>query len=263
MLMKRLMGAVKDVEKVLQRNTEKIAEATKATTAKQGAPVEVRAEVSLLQGIETRKSATDASDDREYQGRTLRVAQLTLAAVAIYAAVAAWQLWEMRKATRATQDAANAAKQSADAAVRSATTAENSFRADERPYVTVYSIKSKTGPLKEGDNSIDFSIFNSGKTPALKVENTLHVIVSEKEIAKFSPNGTSEGVLAGNRVSTNNYTLRLSPRDAKDVATLQCKGTVTYIDVIGNAPPYQTTFCALYDLKTNEFKFCPSGNDVK
>jgi hypothetical protein len=155
-----------------------------------------------------------------------------------------------------------ATKEAADAAKKSADISEKSFRADERPYITIYSINPKTGPLKTGDNSIDLRILNSGRTPALNIENTVHVMIAGRPIAEFAPNGKSEAVVAGSKDSVNNYTLTLSAPDARDVATLQIIGTVEYVDVFGDVQ-YRTTFCSWYDVKVGQFKFCPSGNDVK
>jgi hypothetical protein len=183
------------------------------------------------------------------------VAAGTGAAIIWQDIIASTTLGELQKQYPQLEETADGAKRAADAA-------EKSFRADERPYITISSIDPKTGPLKDGENSLDFSIFNSGKTPALRVEHTLNVIVSEKKIKLIVPNGKSEGVLPGNRISTNNYTLRLSPGDAKNVANLRLEGSIQYVDVIDNTP-YTTTFCAWYDVKVSQFKFCPYGNDVK
>jgi len=100
MLMKRLLEAIRNVGQAIQHNTDKITEATKTANAKQSVPPEVRAEVSLPQGIQTRKSAGDSSDDRKYQHRTLLVSWLTLTAIIIYSALVYFQWREMQKIRR-------------------------------------------------------------------------------------------------------------------------------------------------------------------
>jgi hypothetical protein len=116
MLLKRLLGAVKNIEKTIQGKNEAKTKATETTLTQQTVTPLVRADVNLPQGVEVHKATTDATDDKKYQFRTLFVAWFTFGALVIYAVISGWQLYEMRKATRATQCAAEAAESAAETA---------------------------------------------------------------------------------------------------------------------------------------------------
>src|ERR1700683_2220720 len=85
LLARRLLLALEEVKRALQDQTDAVTEGTKIASAKQAVPQLVRAEVSLPESVETRKSAIDARSDRVYQRRTLLVSVLTFIALVIYA----------------------------------------------------------------------------------------------------------------------------------------------------------------------------------
>jgi hypothetical protein len=145
---RRLLSAIKGFEKAILGQVEAVTEATEAAKANQNVPPEVivRAELNLPHGVEIRKSANDASDDKKYQSRTLWigrltfvVAVLTLFSLIVYACISARQLREMRRAAKATQEAADAAKSAAD-------TASTSIR----PWIKINTVelRESAGPIR-------------------------------------------------------------------------------------------------------------------
>lgn len=135
MLARRFLSAIADIGKALQNQAEAIAESTNAANEKQNVRPEVVAELRAPQGIEIRKSADEAANDKKYQFRTLLISWLafsvsvaTLLSLIAYAYISGGQLHEMRKATKAATDAVEAAQQAN-------TDARERFREDERPYI--------------------------------------------------------------------------------------------------------------------------------
>jgi hypothetical protein len=104
-LARRLLSAVKNFEHAIQGQTKAVTEATEAAHTKQGIPPTVR----VIEGVEVRKNAEDAKEDRKYQIRIFRVASLALVVLLALAAMNVWQLNEMRKASWDSGMAARAA----------------------------------------------------------------------------------------------------------------------------------------------------------
>jgi hypothetical protein len=173
--------------------------------------------------------------------------------------------------------------QSAGAAASAATTAQqtltqttNAFQLDERPwvYVSSFGLVSEPEANKEGPK-IDFSLMNSGKTPALNVvsfyETSSRPVTTDPPPSTFKTREPpSTDILppnfAGNIIGTFPVKSitdpgRLAGYSLGTVAIyIQVK--ITYSDVFHNR--YWTTVCAYHthDVPRNYFTACRSGNDV-
>jgi hypothetical protein len=114
-LVGRLLSALGRLGKAVQEQEEGIAiavtETAKAANEKKSVPEFVRAEVSVPKGVEIHKSTADATDDKDYQCRTLLVSWLsfivavaTLVSLIIYACISSGQLREMRRQVAVSSD---------------------------------------------------------------------------------------------------------------------------------------------------------------
>jgi hypothetical protein len=294
MLTKRLLEAMKNLGQALQLNTRKISEAVEA--GKNDGPLEVHAEVRTPQGIETRRSATDANEDRLHQHRTLLVAWLTFFAIVVYSILVYYQWREMQKATVATQEAAAAATSAANTADQNLKNSKESFRIEQRPYLVADVPQFVVGPLAPGKPSANVTLKNIGRTPAVRIQSQLALL--QFRPLKKSPEGTEKVVtfmqenfqklehkidvgnaekyseLAREDLAPNATTFStaelgesISTPEIADiqnggVMSLFCIGVVRYTDAYdGN---YETQFCYFYfgsDPKT--WHVCDNHNIIK
>jgi hypothetical protein len=136
-LIRSLLSGIRELITVIQKQVKSITPEAgptqKATNKQDSIPPFMRADVHIVEGIEVRKNAKEATDDRAYKSKTLRVSWLsfwvglaTLISLIVYACITHGQLVEMRKATIA--------------ATKSANTAEKMMVLDERAWVGVPSI---------------------------------------------------------------------------------------------------------------------------
>lgn len=240
-------------------------------------PPEVRAILDAPRGIETRKSAEDAQDERRYQGWSLLVQGVLCVATigaflaAAYYACYAKKQWktmndtygEIKTQTTAAQRAAEAASRSADAAKTSVDNSDRNFRIQERPYVVVKNVKFDT-PLKAGSMGIAVIVDNSGHTPALKVTYAGALYIDKTKVEGKLTAGEGESVIGSQMPTEKHYSLDISEPDASRItnnSVLKLEGIIRYTDIFNDWHP--TTYCFVYDSKQKLFKFCPSGNDVR
>lgn len=196
-LARRLLSAIKRFEKAIQGQVEAVTEATEAARTKQGVPPTVR----VIEGVEVRKNADDAKEDRKYQTRTFLIASLTLVVLIAVVAINAWQLYEMRKATEAAKISANAAKGSADIA-------KDTMVASNRPWLDVKPLI--VSPLTF-DNSgahltVQIETNNLGHSPAVRVsdsEEFIQVIIGLpdpwQDIKRLCQQADAQSALPSNR----------------------------------------------------------------
>lgn len=174
---RRLLSAIPTIVKTIENQTEAITEATKTAKAQQDLQQEML--ISLLHGVETRKSENDATADRNYQRHTLLVSWLTLIAIVIYASLVYLQWQEMIGATNAAQDAVHEARLTRQQSQKAFDATVSQFHLDQRAWI---------GPV---DASITWAvgkplliaipIKNTGKTPGTSVTTVA-------SLRAFSPN---------------------------------------------------------------------------
>lgn len=125
---KNLIAATKEVTKQLERIGERLTsihtdldnlknavkKASDTGCEQQQGPSKIIAEADVPKGIEIRKGEPDATEDKKYQLRSLRVQSLTLAAVVIYAAITGLIFLANKDAADAARKAAEAARDSAN-----------------------------------------------------------------------------------------------------------------------------------------------------
>jgi hypothetical protein len=190
------------------------------------------------------------------------VETLTFFAVVWYACIARGQLTEMHDATVAAQQGAAAAASAAGTADATLKASKESFRIEQRPYITVSKLDQGT-PLQSGESNISLGIHNSGRTPALKIKIFPNVFIGKKRLdVNFTRH--SESVLASDKEIVNTYTLSLTETDAKLVVSdtdFLFKGTIRYTDIFKEW--HSTTFCARYFPKEQKYKYCETGNEVE
>jgi Sec-independent protein translocase protein TatA len=153
---RRLLLVIGEIKKAVQDLAKAVTEAGKTAHTQQDPAPLVRAEVNLPEGIEIRKSASDAQSDKNYEFRTLLVSSLTLVAIVIYAVISGWQLWEMKKATTAATESANAAT--------------TSLHLDQRAWVGAGGGKFL---IDAKELKVEFTVANVGKSPASDVVSNI------------------------------------------------------------------------------------------
>jgi hypothetical protein len=265
-LAKRLLSAIADIKKSIQDQTEAVTEATKAANAQQGVRPQVLAEVSLPQGLEIRKSAADAGDDKKYQRRTLWVSSLTLIALVGYAIVSFYQLREMRTATKAATRAANEAEQSN-------TDARNRFQQEERPYVWLTSdgLGAPGYPASPaGQVQWSYRYTNYGKSPAYNIRWRHYLSIDGGPFVEsyHAPREGSVGpplpptqVVSAEIVSRPGFTPeQISHAEGTSGNGISIRIVMAYTD--GSGGKYETGICLLR-LNTGAISYCRQDNYIK
>jgi hypothetical protein len=267
---RRLLGAVQDLKEAIQEQTKAVSDATETAKTKDGVSPEVplQAEVNLPQGVEIRKRAGDAQEDRQYQNRTLLVAWLTLIAIVVYAYISYRQLSEMRKATEAATGALKTAQQAN-------IDAENRFLEDERPYVW-FTASGTNGPefvLNPGSNPSTGQVFwqwhytNYGKTPAYGIQwvhEEIKVGNGRSEVKLDRPYhfGSGTPLPPGKDDIAGIPSAPISPDEWPKLVlvdhSIQIKGRVDYVDSGGVL--YESGFC-MARLATGAAEYCDQSNE--
>jgi hypothetical protein len=220
---------------------------------------------------------------------TTIVSTLTLIAVAVYAYYAALQFCQMIRAANATQ-------QAADAASRSATTAENTlkssqqlFRTAQRPYIWAateaigHNIASPSQsivlvPLQNGGYRIGWIVtfFNGGQSPAKDEVPTIAVTHATKmdkfakEVASFVPRYEEAGQIAPPQVKfvargdsidiTHDQYVEFMDRKL----AIYVIGAIKYRDIFEpSITPYETRYCFALNPVGFPYSPCPNGNSIK
>jgi hypothetical protein len=271
-LARRLLSALKGFEKAIQGQVEAVTEATEAARTKQSIPPEVRAEVSLPHGIETRKSATDARGDRIYQRVALLVSVLTLLAVSVYAGLVYLQLREMIGATGASQDAVHEARLNRQQSQKSLDASIENFHTDQRAWVGPIDIvlheMHAPDPI-----SAAITITNTGKTPAfkMKLNYLLHASDTPINVREYlkNPDEKQIGKASINTLFPNSRMGLLPATGATDALGIQSIGNgrkllylvvqIWYSDAFDVS--HETRFCALWHPEWKTFAPCTDGFD--
>lgn len=261
----------KDLRYTLEKNTNAIRDAVKATREnKQGPlpiPLPIRAELQVPEA--------DKTDQRTQYKRshTLQIwltvgTWLAFIAAAIYAGIAHSQLDQMKIATRNAGDAAIAAGRAATATEQANTDARERFRTDERPWLIPQPHGSYSRPgggetVNElmPDGSIHFGVFiqilNIGRSPAIKVidSNTEYIYgpkdKARSDVRKFVPKYDAPAIFLSPGVpgmaphsETKTFTKDENIRLGDGTWELYVVGGVLYEDTfIPEIKPYQTTYC--------------------
>lgn len=261
-LARRLLSAVRDIGKALQDQNKAIGEANETAKEQGRVNPEVRAEVSLPHGVETRKSATDATDDKKYQNWNLLVSSLTLIGVMAYAGLAFSQWREMINATDATEDAVHEARFSRQQAQRSLDATIDQFHLDQRAWVSILSVQLDKPYSINNPGDVVVELANTGKTPALNAAITGGNF-------SFLPNFGLEPlkeikrmVIAPNS-NTDEMFLPIPPMNATTKIYVRFK--IEYRDVFQKPTdePHSTTFCGYYPSTKPPFFFnCDGGGTM-
>jgi hypothetical protein len=256
MFLKRLLEAVKEVRKAIQGQTSTIAKGAKTTNAKQCTPPLVRAEVDLPKGVEIHKTASDATDDRKYQFRTLLLSSLTLLALVIYSIISFCQWREMRKATEATWRSIkdNEAAQAAHLVIQA------------------FEVNVIPGTGSALNVEVDYSILNAGQSVATEIgiqsgggscnllisKCTQHQIELIPHTAPFGPS-----LPAGQKL-TGTFGAGTNKEDViNGYSTFTADMTVSYKDIFGKS--YAIYGCSSYNTDKRRFDstHCSQGIQPK
>jgi hypothetical protein len=280
LLLKRILASVKDVDRSIQHTAEKLVEAAEVAGTKQNVTPQVRAEITAAQGLEVRKSKSDALDDRHYQNKSLLVSSLTLFSVLIYSVLVYFQWREMIAATGATQDAVHEARLNRQQAQKSLDAAIDQFHLDQRAWVGLVEgspARFKDGNasvyVKEGENTqFFFLVGNSGKTPALKTtfKITAAVLASDAPfVAKYEKPVSAPTV----GVVQPGVKFPLNTLPSRGIATKEhidalksgkwiyyIYGIISYEDVFERK--HQTSFCVYLTPSLDQMLSCGSYNSA-
>jgi hypothetical protein len=169
----------------------------------------------------------------------------------------------------ANREAADAAKSAAETAKGALASSEKSFRVEERPYLTVESIKFDP-PHSFATITMDFH--NSGRTPALDVTEHIDIFVNGKKLSKKDI-GPNAGTTIGAGSSAHPVYEFTGGRDyagsmGAGKMSVSLKGSITYTDIFKGEllkaeDIHITTVCRYYDASlSKKWGSCP-GNDVK
>jgi hypothetical protein len=274
LLARRLLLALEEVKRALQDQTDAVSEATKIASAKQAVPQPVRAEVSLPEGVETRKSAIDALSDRVYQRRTLLVSVLTFIAIVIYAGLVYLQWKEMIGAAGAAQDAVHEARLNRQQSQESLNAAIDQFHLDQRAWVGPTNIVLRQIPVPNPIMAVA-TITNYGKTPAFKLRARYFLRASDTpiDVRQYAKNPIEQMAVQEQR-TTNilfpNAHMDLVPSTGSTDALgnqsvgngrklLYFFGWVWYSDVF--QMPHETRFCAQWYAQGKGFAPCSEDYD--
>jgi hypothetical protein len=277
MLMRRLLEAVKDVNRAVQNQTEAINAGGENRDAKANIPTEVRCEVRFDQQTVAQNRAEQDRNHRT-QNSVRKAAWAAFIAASIYSIIAACQLHEMQKATRATQDAANAAKDGVTVAEKSIGATIDNFHLDQRAWVGVTQFGSSSAtqndaPYIEAGKEVRFiaRFTNSGKTPAKTTRTDIAFQFLPKGVQlsptlkEPNPPITASTFIVQPGATHFLQTLPTVFSAPQIVAATQGQlvlyvyGTIRYQDVFGKE--HSTEFCAFITPSLKSFDGCPSYND--
>lgn len=161
---------------------------------------------------------------------------------------------------------AEAAKDTATAAKGSLSLSSKALHLSERPYVTVEDVKFDPALDQAHDPAIiKIGFHNAGRSPALKATEQFNILVDGAVSASRPTDFPGEMTIASDRTNVTSLSLWLhAPGDFDHIVDgtrkLSLKGHILYTDIFKDW--HQTFFCAIYDSKGKEWKFCP-GNDVQ
>jgi hypothetical protein len=182
------------------------------------------------------------------------------------------QLREMKKSTKAAVVAAQAASDNAVAAKNQSEIAKTayaysreSFRLDQRPYVTVAELSAQH-PAAYGDNEIILKLHNTGKTPAINVRAVPLVLFGDVKVAlSKTTEGRGGTVMASNGITADSFVLELGNKEVWEVVAhkkqIVFRAVVTYGDIFKDQ--HTTKLCAVYTPEGKNFVYCAKGNEVE
>jgi hypothetical protein len=198
-------------------------------------------------------------------------------------ALVSWKQWKtmqgqldsMNKALPVYRNSADAAKKSADTAYSSLLLSQQTFKAQQRPYVWV-----KTPTVTDGVTSgktvyMNIEFVNAGTTPALQVSDHVYVKFGEVKDSDFDaaknlfklPGSEKGGIITqtstlfATAVSVEKLsTSLLKPIPWNGSDPVYVYGRIEYHDVFGD--DHSTEFCWHYLLPNQVFMTCPNHNDI-
>jgi len=194
-------------------------------------------------------------------------------ATLLLAAIAAGQAWILTTTDVSTRKAAEAAVKSATTAESALKAAHENFRMEQRPVIwltndlgTPRFLLNTQKAGNTGQVIWDFRYTNYGKYPALRV-SFLHFMKIDNSIdPSYGSGGGSTGApLPINKVdfataishviSLDEFNRLIATDDAIGIS-----GAITYFDSYGEK--YETTFCLLH-LVVGAIEYCREGNYIK
>jgi hypothetical protein len=268
----RIIRELRRLSDVIQQQIDAARKRDQGREQKDSPAPEVRAVLNAPQGIETRKGAADAKQERNYQRHILRVqwilcfATIGAFGAAVYYAHYAEKQWrtmddtytEIQKQTNATKQAAGAATESAATASSALDASGKQFRIDERPYLVLISMKLREKPDTPGHRiTADVCWKNTGKTPALNGSEYAWVDIYPTEpthpedwVRKASASTSSHlSIGAGDqKCASNDDWTPLMQDDAAKFAKgyhIYFVGAFVYYDVFKER--HYTTGCGFYE----------------
>ncbi|SRR5713226_10417029 len=138
------------------------------------------------------------------------------------------------------------------------------FKIEERPYVAI--TQAIQQPLTIGTNAIDFTIENSGKTPALGMIVSPEIFVGAKRLKVTSLfKQKSESVLPANKGSASTYNFALTEQDVNSIRAgkqrLEFRIIIAYSDIFKD--PHKTRLCGDFEVSKNAYYYCASGSEIE
>jgi hypothetical protein len=165
---KELRPLLSKLDRTLDKQTAAIRENTKAKDVTSSPINQFSPTVNLPESIEIHQREDEASQQRNFQSRTLLLSFTTFLAVAVYAALVYLQYREMISATDASQQAVVEARRNRLQADKALNATIEQFHLDQRAWIgmTRGQVGIKVGELF----NYKLEIKNTGKTPALDVQ---------------------------------------------------------------------------------------------
>jgi hypothetical protein len=267
LFLKRILAAVVDVKQAIQDQFKAISAANEHARQEQHPPPEIRAEIHFPEGIERANT--------ENQGKTYTltkfnvfIAAATFVVVTAYATIAYLQWQEMIGATDAARDAVHEARLNRQQSDRTFKATIEQFHLDQRAWLGFGEMQA---PLEVGKPFlIHFSFQNSGKTPALNVQEKHEVRpINKGEILKFTykdvtgePSRTVVLPNAGFRADFPANLGQMTSPQVEDVKSGKTRiylyGKATYDDVFGGH--HWVTFCN--ELDSRGWHACAEYNET-
>ena len=271
--------AVVAIRSDLQKQSEAITKSAEAAEQNRRIPQEVIANVDFSQGIETRKSKSDAGTDDKHQRRTLFVAWLTLIAIVSYAVLVYFQWQEMIASTDAAQQAIQESRRNRRQNEIEFRATIEQFHLDQRAWIAVED--AFVISVNDRENHVRLILKNFGKTPARHVRYAQHFRVGTMSGSRVD--GLSRSIIErgpfhsiGPLAPSQEPSVDLIDDDAAKgtpsvfpmvqagTAHLSVLGVFEYEDVFGKT--HRTWYCVfLPDIRTKHMGLCenPQNQEIE
>lgn len=255
---KELRLLVSKLNSALDKQTEAIRETNQTANTKESVPPEVITHVHLPESIEVHKRASDASDDKKYQRRTLFVSSVTFAVLFGYTIIVYFQWREMINATGVSQQAVIEARRNRIQAEKSLNATIEQFHLEQRAWITVASIKLNI-LAEDQPISIRLNVANTGKIPAIlttaRYTIRINPTIDFPDTAGYKPVPSGAMVTPGIPIAADCTGHKLVQAEVNAIKTssafLYIYGYFNYRDAFRN--DRTTGYCGLYNPKSDEF----------